>query len=156
MLVKLGFNLAKNWSIWFLAFLAISREKWVNFSRISREIQNARNVHVYSTPLIHYITHADHRRYRVYNCKIKSTILLLNVPVFFQTLDKWKKGFYSNIFDAHVEKIELFNLKELSQAAEFQLHHLSQLHLLKHHRKGIILFPFFAIKGIWVVVMGRL
>ena len=31
---------------WFLAFLAFSREKWVNFSRISREMKNARNVHV--------------------------------------------------------------------------------------------------------------
>ena len=38
----------------FLAFLAISREKWVIFSRISREIQNARNVHVYSDPN-HYL-----------------------------------------------------------------------------------------------------
>ena len=31
---------------WFLAFLAFSREKWVNFSRISREMKNARNVHL--------------------------------------------------------------------------------------------------------------
>ena len=46
-LVKLGTQRAKNWYISFLAFLAISREKWVNFSRISREIKNARNVHVY-------------------------------------------------------------------------------------------------------------
>ena len=47
-LAKLGYKLAKNWYISFLAFLAISREKWVIFSRISREIQNARNVPVYS------------------------------------------------------------------------------------------------------------
>ena len=32
----------------FLAFLALSREKRVKISRISREIKNARNVHVYS------------------------------------------------------------------------------------------------------------
>ena len=31
---------------WFLAFLAFSREKWVYFSRISREMKNARNVHL--------------------------------------------------------------------------------------------------------------
>ena len=43
-LVKLGTQRAKNW---YISFLAISREKWVNFSRISREIENARNVHVY-------------------------------------------------------------------------------------------------------------
>ena len=32
---------------WFLAFLAFSREKWVYFSRISREMKTARNVHLY-------------------------------------------------------------------------------------------------------------
>ena len=46
-LVKLGSYLAKNRYILFLAFLANSREKGVIFSRISREIQNARNVHLY-------------------------------------------------------------------------------------------------------------
>ena len=45
--LHLGHNWALNWYTWFLAFLAISREKWVIFSRISREIKNARNVHVY-------------------------------------------------------------------------------------------------------------
>ena len=31
---------------WYILFLAIYREKWVSFSRISREIKNARNVQV--------------------------------------------------------------------------------------------------------------
>ena len=50
-LVKLGVHGCKIGYISFLAFLAISREKWVIFSRISREIKNARNVHVYSLPI---------------------------------------------------------------------------------------------------------